>query len=113
MRNLLDCRTHLNDEGYDQLSPAMRDELNQILASIKAPTARSQAEIDKWLAVEDGLTPRGWTEALELEWTLHIYDYKLSSICCSFTNSTPRERADCDPEYWQNFCGCDVIIPWF
>ena len=31
-RNLLDCRTHLDDELYDRLSPAMRDELNLILA---------------------------------------------------------------------------------
>ena len=55
MLNLLDSRTHLDDELYDQLSPAMRDELNLILASIKVPTARPQAEIDKWVAEEDVL----------------------------------------------------------
>ena len=109
--NLLDCRTHLDDELYDRLSPAMRDELNLILASIKVPTARPQAEIDKLLAEEDGLTPAGCTQAIELEWALHTYHHKLWSICCYFTNPAHRARAEHDSEYWQNFYVGGVHIP--
>ena len=32
MPDLLDCKTHLTDELYESLTPALRDDVNQILA---------------------------------------------------------------------------------
>lgn len=113
MPNSIDCKTHLDHEGYELLTPAMRVELNQILASIKVPTGPSQQELDELIEEEDGFTSPGSTAEIALGWLMHMYHHKLCSICCYFTNPMHQEHADRDSKYWQNFyVGC-VNIPGF